>query len=596
MPPIPVTLSTAPPPPGALDLDGGLALHVGVDGGGEATVDRSSPAPGVTEVAIEVGAGAGDRTLVLDWQLPVGGATTYWQPDWGQHRHLPAEWKSRRSVSLLRSSPVGSLVDAADRSILTWALSELLHRVEVIREGVREEDAAYRITVTIPLAAAAGDGSYRVVLRLDRREQAYWTALADTAAWWDRMLPAVPDCPPAGRDPVYCTWYSRHQELTAEVIERDAELAAELGFRTIIVDDGWQTADTGRGYWYCGDWQPEPSKIPDLAGHVRRVKRTGLAYLLWLAPPLLGRRSPARERYGDRILGSLGAGDADVLDPRYPAVRRELTEACVRLLAGTELDGFKLDFLDAWLVADPPPAGPDADVSDVESGVLRWLGELRDRLDAVRPGALLEFRQNYTGPLMQRYGNLFRACDCPMDTVDNRIRTLDLRLLLPGRVVHADPVLWNPAEPAAVGAEQLLCGMFGVPQVSVDPATLPDEHRRMLSFWLGWLREHAGTLVTSPIEPSRPELAYPQVRARGAGETVVASYADLPIRLTVQDGPKVWLVNATGGDGLLLELAGIEARLDTFDHTGRLTSTSSLATGMHRIAVPRSGLVELRVV
>jgi alpha-galactosidase len=414
----------------------------------------------------------------------------------------------------------------------------------------------------------------------------------------------VPDCPPAGRDPVYCTWYSRHQDLTAAAIERDAELAAELGFRSIIVDDGWQTADTGRGYWYCGDWRPEPSKIPDLAGHVRRVKATGLTYLLWLAPPLLGRRAPARDRpaangkpLGELVLGSLNAGDADVLDPRYPAVRRELTDACVRLLEGTGLDGFKLDFLDAWLVADPPPAGPDADVSDVESGVLRWLGELRDRLDAVRPGALVEFRQNYTGPLMQRYGNLFRACDCPMDTVDNRIRTVDLRLLLPGRVIHADPLLWNPAEPAEVAAEQLLCGMFAVPQVSVDPAALPAEHRRMLTFWLRWLRDHSDTLVTSPIQPTHPELAYPQVRARGADETIVASYADLPIRVTAEDGRRVWLVNATGRDDLLLELVDTEARIDTFDHTGHQTTTASLVrSGLHRIPVPRSGLVELRVV
>jgi alpha-galactosidase len=595
MPPIPVTLSTAPPPPGALDLDG-LSLHVSVEGDGQARVEHTSSDPGLTEVTIEV---TGGRALLLDWQLPVGGATTYWQPDWGQHRHLPAEWSSHRSVSLLRSAPVGSLVDAADRSVLTWAISEMLHRVEIIREGVREEDAVYRITVAIPVS----EDSYRVVLRLDRRALPYWETLAATATWWDADLPAVPGCPPAGLDPVYCTWYSRHQQLTDSTIERDAEMAAELGFRTIIVDDGWQTADSGRGYWYCGDWRPEPSKIPDLAGHVRRVKDTGLAYLLWLAPPLLGRRSPARNKLAggrpmsELVLGSLGAGDADVLDPRYPAVRRELTEACVRLLEGAGLDGFKLDFLDAWLVADPPAAGAGADVSDVESGVLRWLGELRERLDAVRPGVLLEFRQDYTGPLMQRYGNLFRACDCPMDTVDNRIRTVDLRLLLPGRVVHADPLLWNPAEPAAVAAEQLLCGMFAVPQVSVDPATLPGEHRRMLSFWLRWLREHADTLVTAPIRPSRPELAYPQVRARGTGETIVASYGSMPVEL---EPGKVWVVNGTGLEGVLVEVpTGLRASTITMtDHCGDPAPFGSgpLRPGIHRVPVPRSGLVELRVV
>jgi hypothetical protein len=79
MPSVPVTLSTAPPPPGALDLDG-LSLHVGIDDGGEVAVERTAPAPGLTEVVVEVPAGAAGRTLVLDWQLPVGGATGTCRP------------------------------------------------------------------------------------------------------------------------------------------------------------------------------------------------------------------------------------------------------------------------------------------------------------------------------------------------------------------------------------------------------------------------------------------------------------------------------------------------------------------------------------
>jgi len=32
----------------------------------------------------------------------------------------------------------------------------------------------------------------------------------------------------------------------------------------IIVDDGWQTLDSARGYAYTGDWQPE--RMPDMKG------------------------------------------------------------------------------------------------------------------------------------------------------------------------------------------------------------------------------------------------------------------------------------------------------------------------------------------
>ncbi|BCJ27746.1 glycoside hydrolase family 36 protein [Actinocatenispora sera] len=592
MPTDPVTLTTAPPPVDSLDVHG-MRLHLDADSGKpEATIVTA--APDVLEVRVTAPPGAG--TLDIDWDVPADDATVYWQPDYAQRRHLPAEWGSRRSVSLLRSAPVGALVDAADRNVACWSLSETSHRIQVRREGIREESARFRCTVRISLSGTEDP----VVLRVDRRRLPYWSVLADVASWWDELLPEPPmPAPPAGRAPTYCTWYSMHQELTADRIERAAEDARALGFGALIVDDGWQTDDTSRGYWYCGDWEVAAGKMGSLAEHVARVRSAGLSYLLWLAPPLLGRRSPARARFADRTLGSLSAQDADILDPRYPEVRAHLTDVCARLLDGTDVDGFKLDFLDAWLVADPPPAGTGTDVPDVESAVARWLTELRAELTKRRSTVLLEFRQNYTGPAMQRYGNLFRAADCPMDIVDNRTRTLDVRLLLPGRTVHSDPILWNPTGSAVYAAEQLLCALFSVPQVSVELSELPAEHRRMLSHWLGFHTAHSQTLVVGAIEPSRPDLAYPVVRARGDGETIVAAYAKLPVTVDDTDPPTVILVNATGSEGLVVDVAAANgARVTSVrDHCGDplpLPATA-LSPGLTRLAVPRAGLVELAV-
>jgi alpha-galactosidase len=592
----PVTLTTAPPPADSLDL-AGITFHAGVaDGAPAPRIEVAEPLPGLCEVTVRLPGGrAGVTPLTLDWQAAVGDGIVYWQPDWGLRRHLPAEWASRRSISFLRSAPVGSLVDGANGNVITWALSETLHRIEVRREGVREESSQFRGTFVVQVPA--GDEPYEVVLRLDRRPMPYWSALSDVAAWWDQLLGAQPPTPVQGRKATYCTWYSMHQMLSADGIERTARLARDLGFRNIIVDDGWQTADTSRGYWYCGEWEVEPAKMGDLAAHVRAARSAGMAYLLWLAPSLLGRHSKLQARFGDRTLGSLSAGDADILDPRYPEVRAHLTAACLRLLRTTELDGFKLDFLDAWLVDDPPVAGSGADVSDVESGVELWLRELHEQLSRYRPDVLLEFRQNYTGPRIQRYANLFRACDCPMDLVDNRSRTLDLRLLLPGRTVHSDPLLWDPSAAPEVAAEHLLNALFSVPQVSLDLATLAPGQREMLSFWLGFMDEHADALLYGSIEPARPDLGYPQARSRGAGETIVAAYSDLPVAVRAADGPRVILVNATSGPSLVVEVlteSHVEV-LSIVDHQGRPVSghARTLPPGLHRLAVPRSGLVEL---
>ncbi|MFP4199622.1 MAG: hypothetical protein ACLFSO_08540 [Halanaerobium sp.] len=36
-------------------------------------------------------------------------------------------------------------------------------------------------------------------------------------------------------------------------IEKEAEQAKKFGCEAVIVDDGWQTEDSSRGYAYCGD-------------------------------------------------------------------------------------------------------------------------------------------------------------------------------------------------------------------------------------------------------------------------------------------------------------------------------------------------------
>ncbi|PHB05610.1 alpha-galactosidase, partial [Bacillus pseudomycoides] len=81
--------------------------------------------------------------------------------------------------------------------------------------------------------------------------------------------------------PMYSTWYSFHQDISDNEIEKQCEIAKQLGCGAVIVDDGWQTEDDHRGYAYCGDWEVSPKRIVGMREHVERVHDLGMKYLLW---------------------------------------------------------------------------------------------------------------------------------------------------------------------------------------------------------------------------------------------------------------------------------------------------------------------------
>ncbi|MEL7220878.1 MAG: hypothetical protein AAGJ93_06130 [Bacteroidota bacterium] len=43
-----------------------------------------------------------------------------------------------------------------------------------------------------------------------------------------------------------------------------------MGYKLIILDDGWQTLDNNRGYDYTRDWQPD--RFEDMPGFVKKYR------------------------------------------------------------------------------------------------------------------------------------------------------------------------------------------------------------------------------------------------------------------------------------------------------------------------------------
>ncbi len=545
------------------------------------TAQTTEVADGVWEISLRTGAGPLELTVLI----PAADAVAWWHPgSTAPHSTIPPSWGDPVETTALLGLPVGALLLRRDRTGLVYALDAGCHRTSV-RAGLVEESADFAVMLTVE---DAGPGA-EVRLLLDVSGRPFAEAVPDTG----RRLQRDGGAPvaPGAEDAVLCTWYFAHQDVTADAVLAQADRAAELGFGTVIVDDGWQTMSLARGYGSCGDWEAAAEKFPDPAGMVAGLRARGLRTLWWVGTPFLGHRAKARTA-GLATRYEEGELDAAVLDPRDDATRRHLVERVRDLVVGSGADGLKLDFLERFATPVPGDSSPHSAVA----ATVRLLSEITDAVgaDGVRP--LIEFREPYVHPAVGRFATMLRVGDCPLSATQNRVGIVDLRLARPGTPIHSDPVMWSADDTAERVAHHLINTLFGVPQVSVDLVGLGAAPSDALAFWMRVWRAYRETLLHGTLLPERPDLLYPLVAAHDDERHVVARYAPHAVSLPRRPWREVLIANADDSAPLVVnDAVPMSVRLEIWDARGRLThrSRAELASGPSVLPVPSGGLARL---
>jgi alpha-galactosidase len=537
--------------------------------------------------------------FTLKWSLPSHDVVGQWAT--GRHltKTLRPDWSEGRLQASMfaREAPVSCLFGSADQNVLTFAVSDALDTV-LIGSGIREEDGFVYNDITFFSQPHASLTEYAAELRLDRRAIPYWTALKEVGEWWARRPGYEPArVPEPARRPVYSTWYNYHQSVDAAVLLKEVAIAKRLGFDSIIVDDGWQTLDTARGYAYTGDWQPE--RMPDMKGFVDGCHALGVKVVLWYAVPFVGKNAKAAERFKDRTLRYDDRLGAYVLDPRYPEVREHLTDVYRQALRDWDVDGFKLDFIERF-VADEKTvltATDGRDVASVNEATDRMMTGILAELRKAKPDVMIEFRQPYIGPLIRKYGNMFRASDCPNSYLANRVKTTDLRLLSGNTAVHADMVMWHYGERVEIAALQLLNVLFAVPQLSVRLQEIPRDHFAMVQFYTGYWRDNRDVLLDGAFEALAPAANYPVLTGRAGDKQIVGLFADAVVRLDAHAPRKIDVVNAKSSTSVVLapgaEMGAYRYTIRDCQGATRGSGQVRLDKGPHEMTVPVSGLLTL---
>ena len=340
----------------------------------------------------------------------------------------------------------------------------------------------------------------------------------------------------------------------------------------------------------CGDWEVCSRKIPDIKDFVSRVHETGMKIMLWFSVPFVGVDAKIYKAFCNMLLDEPDNKKKHfALDPRYKEVRDYLIGIYSRAVGEWGFDGLKLDFIDSFVLKGKSlEFDARRDIQSLEDAIDRLMTDVAAALHAINPEVLIEFRQSYVGPAIRKYGNMLRVYDCPNDALINRQDVINLRLTSGNTAVHSDMLMWHPDDPVENAALQLVSVLYSVPQISVKLATLPENHKKMLAFYLSFWREHRNTLIDGKLYAANPESSYSIICAENNKKAIFTCYTDT--RIDCGSYSEIIAVNASRHTTLLLKGAGSK-RYKVLDCMGNTIEEGTVESFLCEIEVPLSGMV-----
>ena len=476
-----------------------------------------------------------------------------WTPLNSANTEIQPEWCKKASESQIASGmPLLCGYSAGGTNRFTAALSEIRSNT-YLGAGVVEENCNCEFAIKLFRTPVEPIEEYSFTLRLDFRQIPYYNAIMDVKNWWENEIGAIPcPVPESATHPVYSTWYNFHQNISAEELLNELKVAKSLGFDTIIVDDGWQCDDNNRGYTYAGDWIPAHSKIGDPKHFTDECHKLGIKVIFWYSVPFIGYEAYNFKRFSDKYLSMDDGMKCAVLDPRFRDVREFLTTLYIQAVTNYGLDGLKLDFIDKFELTSGSSTNYAAmDIPILEDAVFTLMSEIHQKLTAISPEIMIEFRQKYVGPAICAFGNMLRVSDCPYSGMTNARGIIDLRLTSGQTVVHTDMSMWHCNTSNEDVARQLFLGLFAVPQISVMLNKLLSQHKEVIKIFLDYWNNNKSLLLNGDFSCSTPSNTYSFAKVSGKNKDIVLLITKNVAQVNSKNTD---ILNATGEDHIYLDL------------------------------------------
>ena len=137
-------------------------------------------------------------------------------------------------------------------------------------------------------------------------------------------------------------------------------------------------------------------------------------------------------------------------------------------------------------------------------------------------------------------------------------------------------------------------GSFGFPAgsapISVKLDGLPEDHKKMLEFYLSFWLENRDTLINGKLIAANPESIYSIVCAEKDGNAIFTAYTDTVIDCTPYS--KIIAVNSSRKSSLIIKGADGKS-YKTVDCMGNILETGSINAALCEINVPLCGMIRV---
>ena len=493
--------------------------------------------------------------------------------------------------------PLIAFINKKNQSKLTWMVSDNLNTI-VTKVDVSEDNALFESEISFfsdkpPVEKVK---EYQVQIRFDTRELPYEIALDEAVQWWRTVNKSKPAyAPPIAYKPVYSTWYNYHHKLDASELIKESNEASKLGMEVLIIDDGWMTLRDSLTFYHVGDYKP--LRLPNMKEMVDSIHNNGMKVMLWYSTSMAGYESEASQKYAGNYIRDAKNFKTYIYDPRYPKVRENLIGLLTESLNKWEIDGFKLDFLAQMYPDDTTPntMSGGRDFASIDKATAHWMKKTYDTLRSINPDILIEFRQPYVTPIMQQYGNMFRAIDNANMEIANRIYTTKLRLYSNKLPVHSDMVMWNLEDPVESAALQITNILFSVPQVSMRLSELGANHKKMIQFWLSYYKNNEELIMKGNFRAPNPGENFPSLTVFDHNKQITNLFGTPVVDLYSSDVKKLDIINSAHAEVVYIPLRTSRVNVEIKDCMGNILSSDKrkVINGTLKLNIPPTGMATL---